>query len=604
MTARRLFLAGVVAVLALAGCAGSTAPSDAGADPGDPLDVVMADPGPRDPGPPDVPSDPGVAEEAAADESGAEGVDDPGPTDPGTDPGPEFAGKVELAPYTMEFGYVQAGANARRPLQVRNLGPGELRVDRFRVTGSADYAPELGFGPITVGAAREWPIDPPRILAANETWSVTIVFAPTVDADGLAEIEVLTSDPTRTGNPPKAFLRGNLQRTCARWVPDTLEFGSVAVGESVSHRVTLQSCGGLDLVVRDISLEPSWVAAGASLDFALFPDQQAPTAAAPVTIPAGGLQLRVVWAPTVLPSGLGEPVSGNLVVLGNQFPGATFLPLAGTLLAGRCAVPKIRAFENATVPACTVLSASGAESTSFFAPVNTFTWAVDQPAGNDGAPVPDGARPGVALFAGVPGTYTFRLQVQDAQGHPSCGEDTRSVTVTQRLAAAVALTWRRADGAPLQSGAGPDLDLHFLNCSSADQNGGCDSYWYDTYDDCYYGNPTPDVGNTWYLNGGVSLVSQSQDGMLPEAVVLQNLLANCPKGRRFRFGVIHSGVAGTGDAIATLKTYASGLALHSREVTLKPGDLWDAGIFTCGDNTVLSSVTEIAGPRIVPNFGL
>jgi hypothetical protein len=586
-------------MLALAGCAGSTAPSDAGTDPGDPLDVVMADPGLHDPGPPDVPSDPGVPDDAAAGESGGEGVDDPGPTDPGTDPGSGPAGKVELAPYTMEFGYVQAGGNSKRPLQVRNLGPGELRVDRFRVIGSVDYAPDLGFGPTTVGAAREWPIDPPRILAANETWSVTIVFAPTVDADNLAEIEVLTSDPTRTNNPPKAFLRGNLLRTCARWVPDTLNFGSVAVGESVSSRVTLQSCGGLDLVVRDISLDPSWVAAGASLDFALFPDQQAPTAAAPVTIPAGGLQLRVVWAPTVLPSGLGEPVTGNLVVLGNQFPGATFLPLAGTLLAGRCAVPKIRAFDNPTVPACSVLSASGALSTSFFAPVNTFTWAVDQPDGHNGVLVPDGAHPGVALFAGVPGTYTFRLQVQDDLGHLSCGEDTRSVTVTQRLAAAVVLTWRRADGTPIQSGAGPDLDLHLLHPAAPAGDGG----WYDTWYDCYWLNPQPDKENLWQMSGGVTLVSQSLDGMLPEAVVLD--LTRCVKGRTFRFGVLYPAVDGASDAVATLKTYASGTALTSREVTLRPGDLWDAGTFTCGDNTVLSSATEVllnGSPRIVPDF--
>jgi len=123
MTARRLFLAGVVAALALPGCAKSSGPVDAGSDPGSPLDVVMGDQGPRDPGPGDTLPDPGSPEDPGVsdvDDPGMELVDDPGPADPGADTGPEWTGKVDLAPYTMEFGYVQAGGSAKRPLQVRN----------------------------------------------------------------------------------------------------------------------------------------------------------------------------------------------------------------------------------------------------------------------------------------------------------------------------------------------------------------------------------------------------------------------------------------------------------------------------------------------------
>ncbi len=608
MTARRLFLAGVVAALALPGCAKSAGPVDAGSDPGNPLDVVMGDQGPRDPGPGDTLPDPGSPEDPGGsdvDDPGAELVDDPGPSDPGADPGadtgPELTGKVDLAPYTMEFGYVQAGGSSKRPLQVRNLGPGALRIDKFRVTGSVDFAPDLGFAPTTVSGGREWAVNPPRILAADETWPVSIVFAPTVDADGQAEIEVQTSDTSRTSGPPKAFLRGNLQRACAEWVPDNVDFGSVVAGESVSQVVTIKSCGGLPLELHDLTLEDAWVAVGVSLDFAAFPGGVAPTAAAPVTIPVGGsLKLRLVWAPTTPPTGLGQPVSGNLILVGTQFPGATFLPLVGTLLAGRCAVPQIRPFDVTTVPTCAVLSASGSPSTSYFAPVDTFAWTVDQPTGHDGMLVPDGARQDVSLFAGLPGTYTFRLQVEDALGHPSCGEDTRSVTVTPRLVAGLALTWRSASGMPIQSGAGPDLDLHFLHPAAPVGNAG----WFSTLYDCYYANPTPDKEGVWQMNGGVSLVSQSLDGMLPEAVVLD--LTKCVGGRTFRFGVHYPAGGAYGNAIATLKIYASGSVLMDHEVTLAPGDLWDAGTFECGvvvnGITVPNTVVEVAGPSILHDF--
>ena len=102
------------------------------------------------------------------------------------------------------------------------------------------------------------------------------------------------------------------------------------------------------------------------------------------------------------------------------------------------------------------------------------------------------------------------------------------------------------------------------------------------------------------MNGGVSLVSMSDDGMLPEAVVVD--LQKCVKDRRFRFGVHYPSGGGYGNVVATMKVYASGTGLLDRDVVLAPGDLWDAGSITCGDSVAPTTVTEVPGPLVVHDF--
>ncbi|HOU53325.1 MAG TPA: hypothetical protein PLQ97_05290 [Myxococcota bacterium] len=591
-----LWLAGLCACTRL----GSPA-TDAGMDLGPGEDPGGLDPGSgQDSGgdqEPDVWTDPGgdVSEEVAP--------WDPGRPDPGSDPGDDLTqdpgwpltGTVEVAPFTIEFSYVPAGGEARRPLLVRNRGPGALEVSRLRFSGSGDFAPDIAVAsrPGPSGAV-DYDLSPARVLAPNETWNVPIVFRPTVEGDANGEVRVFTSDPDRT-EPAMAFLRGNLARPCLRLRPESVDFGAVTPDVPGRAEVRVESCGQMDLRITGVALGPEALKAGVTVSFARFGDGTEPTDQTPVVLPPGTSGVLDLAFDPVDPPAEGAALRSQLSLLGNQFFGVTTVPLSGTEYAAFCAQPVIRPLSESPVPIGSVIHAAGADSHSPFGSVNAWSWAVDQPEGNGGVLVPSDRVPEVALFAGAVGTYRLRLQVGDDQGNASCGEARWEVEVTRDQVATVSATWRRADGGNPIPGQGPDVDLHFLYPAA----GTDDCAWYSRFYDCNpYNNPDPDPA-TW---GGqsVRMVSQSPDGRLPEAVRMD--LPSCPQGRRFRFGVHYFASAGAGRVDVTLAVHLYGQPAWTRTVRLREKDLWDAAVLTCGSGTEMPVVTETPGPRILANF--
>jgi len=588
-------------VLWLAGACACTQLTSPGSDAGRDLPPVE-DPG-RDPGgpAPDVPADPGVDlwTDPGWDLPEDLAMPDPGRPDLGADlspdPGLPLTGKVEVTPFTIEFSYVPAGGEARRPILVKNAGPGALEVSRLRFSGSGDFAPDIGVtsrpGP---SGERDYDLSPPRVLAPQETFTVPIVFRPTVEGDANGEVRVFTSDPTRT-EPAMAFLRGNLSRPCIRLRPEAVDFGAVTPDQPGHAEVKVESCGQMDLRVTGVSLGSSAEAAGVTVSFARFGGGAAPTSQDPVVLaPGASGWLDLAFDPRNPPAE-GALLDSQISVLGNQFFGVTTLPLRGTAYAAFCAQPVIRPLSESAMPIGGVILATGDGSHSPFGTVNRWSWAVDQPEANGAVLLPSEGVPEVSLFAGAVGTYRLRLAVQDDQGNPSCGEARWEVEVARDLVATVSATWRRADGGGPVAGRGPDVDLHFLYPAAGDG----DCAWYHPYYDCNpYNNPDPDSA-TW---GGqsVRLVSQSADGTRPEVVRME--LPSCPQGRKFRFGVHYFRAEGAGAVDVTLAVHFYGQQAWTRTVRLREMDLWDAGVLTCGSQTEMPTVTEKPGPTILKNY--
>jgi len=588
-------------ILWLAGLCACTQLGSPGADAGRDVPAVD-DTGVEDRGPgPDPGQDPGVDPWT---DPGQDLFDDLAPPDPGRpdpgidlpqDPGMPLTGKVEVAPFTIEFSYVPAGGEARRPILVKNLGPGALEVSRLRFSGSGDFAPDIGVasrpGP---SGARDYDPSPPRVLAPGETWSVPILFRPTVEGDADGEVRVFTSDPDRA-EPAMAFLRGNLSRPCIRLRPESVDFGAVTPAQPGRAEVRVESCGQMDLRISGVALGPEAEAAGVAVSFARFGSGTAPTAQDPVVLAPGAAGILDLTFDPRDPPAEGAVLDSRLSVLGNQFFGVTMLPLAGTAYAAFCAQPVIRPLSDPAVPVGSVIQATGADSRSPFGRVNAWSWTVDQPEGNGGVLVPRDGVPEVALFAGAVGTYRLGLQVGDDQGNPSCGEARWEVEVTRDQVATVSATWKRVDGGGPVPGRGPDVDLHFLYPAAGDT----DCAWYSRWYDCNpYNNPEPDPA-TW---GGqsVRMVSQSSDGRLPEAVRME--LPSCPQGRRFRFGVHYFAAAGAGAVDVTLAVHFYGQRAWTRTVRLREKDLWDAAVLTCGSASEMPTVTETPGPRILSGY--
>lgn len=588
-------------VLGLVACTHLSSPdADHGLDPGP--DIRDEDHGATLDVAPDLERDPGGDSfaDSGQDLSLDSGPSDLGPvTDPGADPsqdsGLPLTGAVEVSPYTIEFAYVAAGGEARRPILVKNLGPGALEVRRLRFTGSLDFAPDLEIearpGP---SGERDYNPSPAQVLAPGETWRVPIVFRPTVEGDANGEVQVFTSDPNRS-EPARAFLRGNLSRPCIRLRPDQVDFGAVTPEAPGRAQVRVESCGQMDLRIDSVTLSPDARDAGVSMGFTEFGSGLAPTPAAPVVLPPGASAALDLSFDPVNPPAEGAALTGRVAFQGNQFFGVTMLPLAGTAYADFCAQPVIRPLSDSVIPIGSVIRADGRDSWSPFGAVNSWRWSLDQPGENQGVVTPSEGAIEVGAFAAAVGTYRLHLEVGDDQGYPSCGKATFQVQASPDQIATVSLTWVRRDGGAPIAGIGPDLDLHFLYPAA----GTDDCAWYHRDYDCNpYNNPEPEPA-TW---GGqkVSLVSQSPDGQLPEAVRME--LPSCPEGRKFRFGVHYRSGTTAGPVDATLAVHFYGRWAWSRTVRLRGGDLWDAGVITCGSGTGLPEVTETAGPRILSSF--
>jgi hypothetical protein len=556
-------------------------PKDPGhADPGAP------DPGPVDPGPGDETTGPADAPvEAAADDSPSDAPDAPVDAATGTP-------KLAVLPGLVDFGYVASGQQETSPLILKNDGTGTLLVNRIQIKDGAAITLEIGATAKGSGKLVDWVFDPPLQIAAGDEVEGTLRFAPVVPAAVAAEIRVFSNDPA-SPEGLAVFAKANEKVPCLEAAPTFAAFGTAVVGSHATRSVTLGACGLAAVSVTDVSLDPAGLQAGFSLGFEGFPGGVAPTAEVPAVLePGKPVPLVIAYDPLAASpvDGGGTPVPdlGQVTVHANTFTGSLGVVVSGTAVQGACATAVATVKEGATVPAGTLLHLSGSQSSSPFGKIASYAWTVEAPAG--ASPVLSWAASTAmpTVFAAVPGTWTFRLQVADEAGNPTCQEAVVQVEVTSAGSAFLVLTWRPVTpAAPKPPAYGPDLDLHWLHPAA--------TKWYDGGKDCFWYNPKPAWGDGDPAVGGTALLLDSSDGATPE-VIAQGVA--CPAGTVYRFGVHHFDANGYGPAAARLQAYVAGALVWDREVALNDLDLWDAGTFECGSGTF----TEKPGPSITPNF--
>ncbi|MFC1735265.1 choice-of-anchor D domain-containing protein [Candidatus Hydrogenedentota bacterium] len=149
------------------------------------------------------------------------------------------------------FGTVEASGTGTKeisfPVTLTNIGSGTLTITGISITG--DNADE--FSVSTAGFS----IDP-----NGGTYELTITFAPDVlgtDVFGEKTASlVLTYDPTvptPMGSSTTIPLSGTVEASAISLSSDTFDFGSVPVGLSATHTLTVSNPGNKDLVVTSIA---------------------------------------------------------------------------------------------------------------------------------------------------------------------------------------------------------------------------------------------------------------------------------------------------------------------------------------------------------------
>lgn len=565
----------------------SDAKDQAGTDPDIPRDDPGFEPheGVLDPEPVDVAKDPELEDP---------GHHDLGPEDPGQEVGP-MSGQIRVVPPLIDFGFWAAGVSVEIPFTVQNIGPGALMLTKFWLMGDPSFSLSVGYDPEVLPDKVEYDIAD-TLLKAGSSFDGKVKFTSIQAQEAYAEMRVFSSDPAY----PDGFqvhILANKKLPCLKFTPAALDFGAHVVGDQADLEVWLDACGDLPLVISAIEVPATAKAAGFSLGFEKFPLGQAPSKQAPLTLdPGGKVTLRVHYAPQQ-PSpkdetGLPIPETHEVVVSDNTFTGSSFLPIRGFAVSEACAMPVIR------VAAGTLLHLSGLSSYSPFGPVTTWQWTVSQPAGNHGFLVPSDQAAEPTFLVGVPGDYSFALEVNDAAGSGSCGTATVTVTVTQADRATFLVTWKTVNPfTPQPPFLGQDLDLHFLHPTAAgvdaDNDGKPDGY-YDVPWDCFWFNPTPNWDNlqpTAWWDDDARLLYDNTDGSGPEVIVMG---LKCPSQNNYRFGVHFFDDHGYGPVDTTIQAYVSGVLVWEGQARLQTLDLWDAGVFHCGSR----SVTPTPGPAI------
>jgi hypothetical protein len=163
------------------------------------------------------------------------------------------------------------------------------------------------------------------------------------------------------------------------------------------------------------------------------------------------------------------------------------------------------------------------------------------------------------------------------------------------------LTWHDTDGNIIKGPNAADLDLHFVHPNAVGVDGDLDGTpdgFFDLVYDCFWYNSVP----TWSEqdpNANPSLSSDASSEGGPEITLLQS-----PEdGLSYRVGVHYYPGVSTAPQIATLKVYSQEQALwESPEVTLSPGDLWDAAILDWPQKLVTPNESASGVPKVIPNY--
>lgn len=532
-------------------------------------------------------------------------ADQGAPDDPGKEAGP-LSGQIKVIPQLLDFGFVPGGQEGKIPFAVQNLGPGALILEKFTIAGAPEISLIVGFDPKVQLDHVAYEIQPPVLLKEGAQFDGFVKFVPLQAKEIYSEMRVFTSDATY----PDGFqvhIQGNKKMPCLQFDPPELDFGPLVVGDGAEAEVTILSCGELALSLFDLSFASAALQAGLSLDFAKFPEGVPPDIDHPLTLESGEkVKVKVLYQPDTAnpkgPDGIPIPGAFEMMAKTNTFSQSEFMDVAGFAVTDACAMPIVKVEEGLEVPVGTLMHLSGLKSYSPYGDIVEFNWTASQPAGNGGFLIPNDSVAEPTFLVGVPGDYEFSLTVDDEQGKGTCQVTSVTVSATAAEVATFILTWKTVTAfEPVPPFFGQDLDLHFLHPNAAgvdaDEDGKPDGYYHLPWDAFWY-NAYPNWDNkqptAWY-DDDARLLYDNVDGTGPEVVVMG---LKCNAGNDYRVGVHFFDDYDYGPVVATIQAHVSGEMVWETQATLKDLDLWEAGVFHCGPNTVES----VPGPLIKHDY--
>lgn len=554
------------------------------------------------------------------------GGQDTNPADPGQETS-EPRGRISVAPYLIDFGFVPLAGESFVPFKVTNIGDGPLRLDRFTTVGPAAIMLDVGAEGQVSSGKTIYEISPPKVLKVGAAFDGKVVFKPDQAVEVYTEIRVFSSD---TDYPDGLLFHamGNKTRPALEVTPESIDFGAAVIGQPITRSVTLKSVGRMDVNVYGVSPDAAAVAAGFRVE---FPDRQ-PTVQNPVTLAqTKTMTVNIVYDPSraspVNSIGRPQPESGQIEISGDMFTGKIFQRVTGMAVEGACTMPIVDflneyrmdgdgcpvqsdypADDKNTricktelgweVPTGTLVQLSGAESFSPFGDITQWAWSATQPTSNTGffIPTENEVEPTFMIGAAPNGDdgdlpyYEIFLNVIDNKGYEACAGKSIRITTRVEVKADIILSWKPVNPfTPVPPFMGQDVDLHFTHFKAGDDGSepdidkdGVPDDWFDLPYDCFWFNAEPEKylwgeASPW-VNDRVLLRNDSDDGSEPEVLMMG---LECPNGRPFKVGAHFFDDHGYGQADVTIQIYAKGKLLYTSTRRLSSHDMWYVGDLKC-----------------------
>lgn len=163
---------------------------------------------------------------------------------------------IAVAPDALDFGPVMVGQSKSLTLTVQNVGTAPLIV-----TGMASDSFVFTLSGIL----------PPFTLSSQASQTITVRYTPPDRNEHSGRLAITSNDPERPTVMVTLTGRG-ARGPSIRTTPDSLDFGSVAVGEAIERALTIANEGDLALTVSGIDISASsFTVAAPSIPFTVNP---------------------------------------------------------------------------------------------------------------------------------------------------------------------------------------------------------------------------------------------------------------------------------------------------------------------------------------------
>jgi hypothetical protein len=475
-------------------------------------------------------------------------------------------------PVEVDFGAVEpvtqrSWDSVWKVVDLLNSGDGPLRIESITVNPEdAPFRISFPDPARRLGPVGNDTVSFDEILEAGDFLPLRIFFNPRDLIGAVAHLDISSDDPDRPTH--RIEVRGNVAAPCLAVEPAMVDFGEVPKGSIARQNISLHNCNdGADLQIENTQMISDGRGAFAIDSLAGLLN---------VVPPGQSLEFDVLFTPGV------QIASEGLIVVSSDDPdhASTEIPLFGRR-GDDCPTPvalaRLMGQEDFSEHVDTVtektIEFDGTMSRSRDSDVVSYEWTIlAQPTGSTATMLPNRRSAKPTLFLDKPGIFEIGLDVYDAAGRRSCGEQVVVQLVARTQAAIeVRVSWRPAEDDTV---GGQDLDLHYLHVLP-------EANWEVAPYDIFSGNPTQDWGRPGPIDDPFWFqVEQSNGG---EELIRHNH----PVDGRYHVVAYHAG-GQPGTAFARTTIHVNGFERHvyeNREVE-NIGRSWDIAVINWPMGTV------------------